>query len=147
MRTFIILTVLLLLTPLYLYAREYTLGVDAILDIPTDSTFDTQGSPITGIVKSYYENGNIRSVARFEAGKRDGITKIYRENGIIMQEIPFKNGEEEGIMRSYYKSGALRVESLYKNGKAEGIMKTYSEGGELEYEVYCSESGGKISCE
>jgi antitoxin component YwqK of YwqJK toxin-antitoxin module len=147
MRIFIILTVLFLLSPLYLYAQEYTLGIDAFLDISTDSTFDAQGSPITGIVKSYYENGNIRSVAHFKAGKREGITKIYRENGIIVREIPFKDGEEEGIMRSYYKSGALRVESLYKNGKAEGIMKTYRENGEVEYEVYCSESGGKISCE
>ncbi|EHO78791.1 hypothetical protein HMPREF9942_00862 [Fusobacterium animalis F0419] len=35
----------------------------------------------TGIVKDYYDNGNLENEMAFKDGKKDGISKLYYENG------------------------------------------------------------------
>ena len=71
----------------------------------------------TGIIKSYYENGNLESEGNFKDGKLEGLSKLYYENGILQIEVSYKNGKIDGIMRNYYKNGDLIAEHYYKDGK------------------------------
>lgn len=70
-------------TIVYAQEKEYTLNIDAIWDKVAETMRDAGGSPITGIVKSYHENGNVKFEFPYKDGKRNGITKRYDENGII----------------------------------------------------------------
>jgi antitoxin component YwqK of YwqJK toxin-antitoxin module len=150
----------------YAQVKEYTSNIDAIWDNTAEIMRDTDGSPITGTVKSYYENGNTNYEFTYKNGKPDGITKRYRDNGImffelsykdgklegfikhyrengtIMFEIPYVNGKKEGIMRDYYENGAMRLEVPHKDDLEEGIDKEYYEDGSLKHEI--NMKGGKI---
>jgi antitoxin component YwqK of YwqJK toxin-antitoxin module len=54
----------------------------------------------------------------FKFGKVEGIMKEFYEKGNIKSEIPFKNDEMEGLAKGYYESGRIKSESPYKNNKA-----------------------------
>ena len=47
----------------------------------------------TGIIKSYYDNGNLESEANFKDGKKEGLFKVYYENGYLMDQYYYKDGK------------------------------------------------------
>jgi len=67
----------------------------------------------TGVWRSYFENGKLRSEATFVGGKTDGKITVYRENGSIFYEGYYKQGLKEGIWRIYNDSGKLGAEVKY----------------------------------
>ena len=79
---------------------------------------DLEGEPITGVVKSYYDNGNLKLEGNFKDGKYEGLGKGYYENGNLKVEGNFKDGKEEGLEKRYYENGNLKGEINYKDGKA-----------------------------
>lgn len=87
-----------------------------------------------GIVRCYYNNGMIESVATYLNGKMNGIHKLYL-SGKIAHEIPYKDGEINGIAKYYYDNGKLSAETPYTHGKINGIEKVYSENGTLLREI------------
>ena len=40
----------------------------------------------TGIIKSYYENGNLGSEVNYKDGKLNGLSKVYYENGNLIAQ-------------------------------------------------------------
>ena len=46
-----------------------------------------EGQPVTGVVKSYYENGNLEAESNWKDGKQNGIAKWYYENGKLSMNI------------------------------------------------------------
>ena len=97
--------------------KTYVVGEDAICtglaETDTDSVFcvDKNAQPINGIVKQYYENGN------------------------IWREMTIKNGMENGVEREYYENGKLHVVADVKNGKTHGQSKLYNDDGKLYMEL------------
>ena len=49
---------------------------------------------IHGKVKTYYENGKIRSTANFLNGNIDGPLREYNQAGKLIQETLYKNGNK-----------------------------------------------------
>lgn len=91
MKFFLVILMLLISISFAVNAKEYTSeNIYAVNDIWYD---EETNNPLTGIVKSYYENGHLKS------------------------EIPFKNETIEGAEKTYYETGILRSETLYKNGE------------------------------
>ena len=113
--------ILLLLPRLMICAcdntKTYIVGENAICsglaETDTESVFcaDKDGKPINGIVKQYYENGN------------------------IWREMTIKNGRENGVEREYYESGQLHVVADVIDGKTHGLSKLYNENGQLNMEL------------
>ena len=96
-----------------------------------------ENKPITGVLKDY--DGWSRSEANYKAGKKEGLVKTYYENGDLRAEANYKNGNLEGFVRYYYENGNLSSEENYKNGKLDGLSKTYYENGNLDSEANCKE--------
>lgn len=71
-----------------------------------------------GDAKTYYTNGNMKSEGQYVYGAKVGKTKKYYENGILMAELVYKNGLKNGTTKVYYENGELKAEILFKNGKA-----------------------------
>ena len=90
----------------------------------------------TGIIKSYYDNGNLESEANFKDGKKEGLFKKYYENGDLKSEANFKDGKGNGIGKIYYPNGNLESEISVKDDKFEGLFKLYYENGYLIAEHY-----------
>jgi len=69
-----------------------------------------------------------------QAMKKDGVIKTYYNNGQLESEANYKNGELDGSYKVWYKDGQLKGEANYKNGKKEGVCKDWNESGKLRFE-------------
>jgi len=97
----------------------------------------------TGIIKSYYENGNLESEGNFKDGKLNGLSKLYYENGNLKSEANFKDDKLEGLSKEYYENGNISTEANFKDDKLEGLLKLYYENGYLIAQYYYKD-GKKI---
>ena len=88
-----------------------------------------------GLAKAYYPNGNLESEGNYKDDKLEGLKKVYYENGNLQAEINYKNGKAEGLARAYYENGNLQEEVNFKDGKEEGVAKVYHENGSLKSEI------------
>ncbi len=87
---------------------------------------------LEGIAKAYYETGQLKVERNFKDDKSEGIMKMYFKTGKLQAEYNLENDKREGIAKIYYETGKLKTELNYKNDKSEGIMKGYYETGKLE---------------
>lgn len=84
------------------------------------------------LVKSYYENGNIKEVLSFnEKEKLDGICLTYSADGVQTGLASYKDGIKHGEWKIWREDGTLVYEMFYENGVKTGIWKVYNERGEL----------------
>ena len=90
----------------------------------------------TGIIKSYYDNGNLEFEVNYKDGKKEGLFKRYYENGNLKSEGNFKDGKLEGLSKLYYENGNLESEGNFKDDKQEGLFKVYYENGYLMAQYY-----------
>ena len=74
-------------------------------------------TPKDGIIKEFYENGQLQDERNFKDGMQEGISKTYFESGQIDSEVMYKNNLKEGLGKFYYESGKLKSEANYKDGK------------------------------
>lgn len=78
------------------------------------------------IVKTYFDNGNIR--AKRELNKDtvfDGRTVMYYENGQVWLENNYKNGKKDGKETAYRQNGTTEYIGNYKNGNQDSIWHWY----------------------
>lgn len=120
----------------------------------------TEGNNTTGVWKSYFENGNLKSeeiCCPIGVIGREGQIKTYYENGNPRFEGYFVNSKLDGWARSYYEygpfslscifsflfdssypesyqKGALMEEGNYINDVKDGLWKEYYKNGQLKEE-------------
>lgn len=85
----------------------------------------------TGIVKSYYQNGNLAREYSMLNGQFDGPYKRYFENGNLERETHNDVGYDTKITKEYFKSGKLKIEYENANNDRNGYYKEYYENGKL----------------
>ena len=68
-----------------------------------------------GVVRDWYENGNLHLEEYYKDGKLNGTTRIYYEDGSIFNEVNYLNGKEDGVSKSWDRNNILREERVYKN--------------------------------
>lgn len=88
---------------------------------------------VTGIVKKYYDNGQLHVETKVRNGKAVR-GKVYYKNGRLLLDAPSSFGE--GKTKAYYENGNLMTEGYFKNGKQEGLWKAYNMNGVLVKEGY-----------
>jgi antitoxin component YwqK of YwqJK toxin-antitoxin module len=131
---FTFLLILLLTAGCSRSVKEYSLDIDAFKDNATDTMRDSDGKPITGVVKRFFDSGELMSETFYNNGKRDRFHRIYYKSGELHLEFTSKNGKAAGT-KSYYENGRIRFEIPFKDGEAEGVWKEYYENGEIEAEI------------
>ena len=88
--------------------------------------------PVTGIVESYYENGNLFQRTIFIEGKREGLEEVFHENGQLWFKGNFKDGKrEDGIQEQFHENGNLSRRTTYRDGKPNGPTEMFYPNGEL----------------
>ena len=94
------------------------------------------------LATSYYKNGNLKSIFYYSSkGILDGIVKSYYDTGELREEYNYIRGILEGEFTIYYKNGYPKYKSNFLNGKLNGLKQKYSDNGKLIYEK--SYSNGK----
>ncbi|MDR3259674.1 MAG: glycine zipper 2TM domain-containing protein [Fusobacteriaceae bacterium] len=66
-----------------------------------------QNTPFSGLVRSYYPNGNIETETSWRNGKPDGIFRTYYEEGEVKSESIWKAGEQFGETAYYLADGSV----------------------------------------
>ena len=92
-------------------------------------TSNEDGTPYTGIIIDYYDDGSIEGERTFKDGLLDGPFKHYNENGIVDMKGTYNNyGKMEGCFKSYEQNGEIKSETTYKDGVKNGVFKVYKDG-------------------
>ena len=108
-----------------------------------------------GSTKSYWDDGTLKSVLRYENGKlngeclwyyangkpmmqacykanaKDGRFMRWHENGNLMEDCYYKDNELDSVYRSYSLKGILASEEHYSNGKLDGEFKKWYDNGQV----------------
>ena len=80
-----------------------------------------KGSPYTGKVIIYYENGKKEKEANYKDGKLDGLHVFWHENGQKSWEGNYKDGKEDGLLVEWYENGEKMQEGNWKDGERDGL--------------------------
>ena len=63
-----------------------------------------------------FPSGKIKSEIKLNKdGEPEGLIKHYYENGQIEEEANYKNGKREGLSKSYFENGQLKEETTDEN--------------------------------
>jgi len=96
--------------------------------------FDKKGRQIlkngTGLIYSYFDNGEIEYIGQYVESKRTGICKWFYKNGQLEQEALYNNNLRIEIIGSYDKNGKKRDAGTLKNGN--GTWIKYDANGNIE---------------
>jgi antitoxin component YwqK of YwqJK toxin-antitoxin module len=113
----------------------------------------------TGIWKTYYENGNLKSEITYINNIPDGYARIFYENGRISEEGTWKGtkwigkylyyhengnkaydwsfneaGKRTGEQKYYHENGKLMIKGEWIDGKENGVITEYDTGGNIKSE-------------
>ena len=88
----------------------------------------------TGMVETYYENGNLRNKVNYKDGEPKGLIEWYYENGQLEKKGNYKEGlREDGLWEFYYKNGQLSSKGNWKDNNPDGLWEEYHRNGQLSY--------------
>jgi len=80
---------------------------------------------------------------KFSNGKMNGILKYYYNNGQLFKKIPYLNGFREGEYLQYSENGIIKIKGFYKEDIPSGEWNYYGHFGSLKSKSYF-ENGKKI---
>ena len=107
--------------------KEYSWD-DVTIPNDTMAFFKNDMKPVTGIVREWYENGQLRFEYNFKDGEWDGLQREWYKNGQLRFEYPYKDGEWDGLQRAWKENGQL----LYEWNNKDAAVDPYSMNGQLE---------------
>lgn len=93
------------------------------------------GKPAEGLLKIYFDHGELKTEVMFKNGKSSGIEKKFYPSGLLASAVPFQDGKENGVAKMYFESGGLRFVTPFRNGLKEGVSKEYYPDGKLKSEI------------
>lgn len=81
-------------------------------------------------VAQFYKSGKLLLQGLSKSAKPskedfDGLVKVYFETGEIKEERFYLNGKREGIWKTYHKSGKIKTKGKYRDGEKVGVWKTF----------------------
>jgi antitoxin component YwqK of YwqJK toxin-antitoxin module len=101
--------------------RKLIANINSILNCNNEHTVE----------KSYFENGNIKTVGAKRNGLKTGEWKEYYENGNLYKEVVFIEGEMVGQGEVYFENGQTKLIGLYINSQMNGEWAQFYENGQL----------------
>ncbi|MDO8896024.1 MAG: toxin-antitoxin system YwqK family antitoxin [Bacteroidales bacterium] len=83
------------------------------------------------VKKSYYDNGNLRSILQYEDGKLNGHCEWFHENGRLQMESEYVLNSLHGKQTRYYENGVIQSVAFYKNNLLDSVNQQFSINGKL----------------
>jgi antitoxin component YwqK of YwqJK toxin-antitoxin module len=77
--------------------------------------YENHQKPYTGIIMTYYSNGEKKSKYSYKDGKEEGAFIQWYENGNKKQEGTSINSEWNGTLTSWWENGQKSSEVIYKD--------------------------------
>lgn len=82
-----------------------------------------------GVRKVWHNNGKPWSEGEFAYGKSHGVWSVWFPSGIKGQEIHFDHGTWNGTYSEWHENGKKKLERNYVNGKIQGAERIWDENG------------------
>lgn len=102
----------------------------------SDGQFYQNGKPYTGIIKDYYDNGNLYKEFHFKDGVPHGKCFVYYENGKVKEQHTYELGVKNGTWLNYNHHGEIVAEANYLDGKKHGIWVIKDNKAVKRYEIF-----------
>ena len=83
----------------------------------------------TGLVKSFYESGEIGSKTAYVEGKRHGTREVFYESGEIESKTAYVEGKRHGTREEFYESGGIWYRTEYVKGERHGTCEEFHKSG------------------
>tara|TARA_B110000503_G_scaffold39995_1_gene65701 strand:- start:784 stop:1386 length:603 start_codon:yes stop_codon:yes gene_type:complete len=88
--------------------------------------------PFSGIVNTFYNDGNIKSKSAYHQGKRQGLFLGWYPDGEQWFNRSYTKGLKSGIHRGWYQNGVQMFEYHFNNkGVYNGVVKDWFANGTL----------------
>ena len=98
----------------------------------------------TGVLVSYYDNGQLATSDSYKNGLEDGAYESYYSNGQLHERFMHKKGKLHGLVEEYHENGQLDHKCTYKSGVKVGTYESYHFNGQLESRSFYNEQGDSI---
>ena len=96
----------------------------------------SDNKPFTGVLKNFFETGELSIIDHFKDGKQHGNFKSFHKNGQLSMTGEFIDGKQNGEWSEFYDDGSLYWKLNYKNGiKQDGLFRMFHKNGEVRSEV------------
>lgn len=83
---------------------------------------------LNGVVKNYYDNGNLTEVTYYKEGKKHGSSKIYTEGGVLIEDVNYVDGKLNGLAKYFDIKGVIKEKGMYADGARAGKWEYYIDG-------------------
>lgn len=84
-----------------------------------------------GLWQTWYANGIVKQVARFQLGEPVGTWLAFSESGELISETPFDDGQIDGVVITYHENGIVSQAIGYAAGVADGRWEYFGVDGSL----------------
>ena len=89
-------------------------------------TIEYKDGKKNGVLKEYFENGNIKTVQHFKDDKNIDSAMYYHINGKLAVIQIHDNGEKVGCWKKYNESGKLYSDMCFEHDRLNGTTLTYT---------------------
>lgn len=76
-----------------------------------------------GKSKTWWSNGNIRTISNFENDKGQGLQEQFYQEGMIFKRLHLDKGKEKGLQQAWRSNGDIYVNYEAKNGRNFGLKR------------------------
>jgi len=76
---------------------------------------------VTGIVDTFWNNGQLQTRTKFKDGKEDGLMEWFHVNGRLWWRGNYKDGKQDGLWEFFDEYGNLTSTQTWENGE---VVKT-----------------------
>lgn len=83
------------------------------------------------VVKSYYDNGNLKSELRYKDGMLNGECAWYYSNGSIRMKSHYDMNVLSGETIMWYENGNIQSRYFAKNNEYDSVFESYNVNGKL----------------
>ena len=84
----------------------------------------------SGIVHTYWDNGQKFTQSSFKDGKESGLSTMWHENGQKQLEQTYRDGQMDGLQTWWHENGQKQIETTWKDDKPGGPQKYWNSKGE-----------------
>ena len=100
-------------------------------DVLRKEEYYDENGRYNGMVRYWFDNGNLMFKLNYKNGMFNGIQRYYFENKKMYQRRTYKNNKLHGHVFEYYYSGKLKRKLKYNNDEAINVIAYDEDNGKV----------------
>jgi hypothetical protein len=84
-----------------------------------------------GLMKSFYQDGKVRTTFWYENGLREDSSRWYYQEGQLFRTTPYKRDTIDGIQKQYYRNGRIKAKIGFEKGLRTSYLEEFTPDGKL----------------